>query len=203
MSFKSNLSAPLAAACCALAVSVGIAKADSIFDIQGTFSTGLGGTLSGTLTIDVTAPGSVTAIDAVYSGTPRFHYTVLIGSDPIQGRWQVIARDVALNHVQVSFSTPPIVPPALGTLVDFNGGPILAGSVICIGSVCPFPSTAGDPSGGITLVPGPSGCRTARPDLGERRPSRLVATAAEKCLSFRRNAHVVCGSHRLPNNRDL
>jgi hypothetical protein len=155
MSFKSNLSAALAAACCALAVSVGIAKADSIFDIQGTFSTGLGGTLSGTLTIDVTAPGSVTAIDAVYSGTPRFHYTVLIGSDPIQGGWQVIARDVALNFVQVGFSTPPIVPPALGTLVDFNGGPILAGSVICHGSVCPFPGTAGNPSGSITLVPGP------------------------------------------------
>src|SRR5262245_23469272 len=28
---------------------------------------------------------------------------------------------------------------------------------------------------------------TSRPDLGERRSSRLVATAAEDCLSFRRN----------------
>jgi hypothetical protein len=32
-------------------------------------------------------------------------------------------------------------------------------------------------------------CWTARPDLGGRWPSRLVATAAENRLSFRRNPH--------------
>jgi hypothetical protein len=47
-------------------------------------------------------------------------------------------------------------------------------------------------------------CWPARPDLGDRRPSRLVATAEEDRLRFRRKpAHVVCGSQRLPNNRDL
>ena len=41
-------------------------------------------------------------------------------------------------------------------------------------------------------------------DLGERWPSRLVATAAENRLNFRRNPHtLVCGSQRLPNNRDF
>src|SRR5215510_3821488 len=40
-------------------------------------------------------------------------------------------------------------------------------------------------------------CWLSRPDLGERWPSRLVATAAEERLSFRRT-HVVCGSQRLP-----
>ena len=41
--------------------------------------------------------------------------------------------------------------------------------------------------------------------LGERWPSWLVATAAENRLSIRaaQFAHVVCGSQRLPNNRDL
>jgi hypothetical protein len=44
--------------------------------------------------------------------------------------------------------------------------------------------------------------RFARPDFGERRIFRLVATTAEDCLSFQ-SAHVVCGSQRLPNNRDF
>src|SRR5262249_11390310 len=44
-------------------------------------------------------------------------------------------------------------------------------------------------------------CWTSRPDLGERWPSRLVATAAaEKRLNIRRRnpQHVVRGSQRLP-----
>jgi hypothetical protein len=39
--------------------------------------------------------------------------------------------------------------------------------------------------------------------IGGRWPSRLVATAAENRLNPRRNAHVVRGSQRLPNNRDF
>jgi hypothetical protein len=42
----------------------------------------------------------------------------------------------------------------------------------------------------------------SRPDLGERWPSRLVATAAENRLStFRATLTRRCGSQRLPNNR--
>jgi hypothetical protein len=41
-------------------------------------------------------------------------------------------------------------------------------------------------------------------DLGELWPSRLVATAEEDRLKRPAQfAHVVCGSQRLPNNRDL
>jgi hypothetical protein len=39
--------------------------------------------------------------------------------------------------------------------------------------------------------------------IGERWSSRLVATASENRLNPRRNAHVVRGSQRLPNNRDF
>jgi len=48
-------------------------------------------------------------------------------------------------------------------------------------------------------------CWPSRPDPCWRWPSRLVATAAENRLSLRRAqpAHVVCGSQRLPNSRDL
>src|SRR5215471_2350058 len=53
IAMKLKLSAALAAACCALALSVGTARADSVFDLSGTFFGALGGTLSGTLTIDV------------------------------------------------------------------------------------------------------------------------------------------------------
>jgi hypothetical protein len=40
-------------------------------------------------------------------------------------------------------------------------------------------------------------------DLGERWPSRLVATAAEDRLSFRRNAHVVCGKPPIAEQSHL
>jgi hypothetical protein len=88
MTSKSKLSGALAAACCALALSVGAARADTIrtFDISGTFSTGLGGTLSGTLTIDVTAPGTVTGINASYSLDPTIPISRVAESFPNSGR---------------------------------------------------------------------------------------------------------------------
>src|SRR5262249_29468188 len=106
MSFRSKLSAALAAACCALALSIGVAKADSVFDLSGTFSGGAGGMLSGTITIDVTAPGSVTAINALYSIGLGFPYNVITGSFAFPGGWQVIARDVAFETLLVNFSAP-------------------------------------------------------------------------------------------------
>ena len=44
----------------------------------------------------------------------------------------------------------------------------------------------------------------SRPNLGERWPSRLVATAAEDRLSVRRNSHTLfsVATQRLPNHRD-
>jgi hypothetical protein len=162
MTSKSKLSAALAAACCALALSVGAARADTIrtFDISGTFSTGLGGTLSGTLTIDVTAPGTVTGINASYSLDSTIPISRVAESFPIQGGWHVLADAGGPENItSLNFSTPPIVPPALGTLVDFNGGQILGFSAFgpsfiqC--GVCGPPGEAGGLSGSITAVPGP------------------------------------------------
>jgi hypothetical protein len=143
---KSKLSTALAAAGCVLALSVGAAKAD-LFDISGTFATGLGGTLSGTLDINVTAPGSVTGINAHYSlslglaGLLEFDFVDLShASDPqfaFEGGWLVRALDHTGSRLDLAFSTPPIVPPTIGTLVGFNGGTILLGTVFCSKSFPP------------------------------------------------------------------
>src|SRR5262245_35212408 len=101
------------------------------------------------------------------------------------GAWQqdLIAFYPGGANLVLNFTTTNVVPCGLdmcGTLVGFQGGIILSGSV---GGV--------DPSryglfGTITPqgVPGPvAGAGLPGPDLGERRPSRLVVTAAEDRLS--------------------
>src|SRR5262245_24241207 len=54
----------------------------------------------------------------------------------------------------------------------------------------------------VSEVPRPvAGCRTPRPDLGERWPSRLVATAAENRLNIPAQPHTRrCGPEQVPNN---
>jgi hypothetical protein len=128
---RSKLSMALAAAGCALVLSVGAAKADTIqtFDLlSGTLSGPLGGTLSGTLTIDVAAPGSVTGILAVYKSADnslQLSFPQLSHSFANVGGWDVGAQDVSGTFfLDFEFTTPPIAPPSLslGTLVGFNGG---------------------------------------------------------------------------------
>jgi hypothetical protein len=157
---KAKLSVALAAAGFALALGVGAAKAD-LFDISGTFTTGLGGTLSGTLDINVTAPGSVTGINAHYSdlaGLLELDFVALAINDPqfpFEGGWLVNASDHQGNRLDIAFNTPLSVPPALGTLVGFNGGTIVLGTVFCQPDFCTvFPSGL---TGSITphSVPGP------------------------------------------------
>ena len=77
---------------------------------------------------------------SLHPGSDRpIHPITNDGEDPclsIEAGWQVIADNgpggpgdtVLVNF----FSTPPTVPPALGTLVDFNGGQILGGSIQCL-----------------------------------------------------------------------
>ena len=168
---KSKLSAALAAAGCVLALSIGAAKAD-LFDISGTFTTGLGGTISGTLDINVTAPGSVTGINAHYMGPAGLEYDFVDlaleggGRPPAQfafeGGWLVNARDHTGSRLELAFSTPLIVPPGLGTLVGFNGGTFVLGAVFCSGSQPPCLGSGGSEeatglTGSITPhgVPGP------------------------------------------------
>ena len=111
---KSKPSAALAAASCVLAMTVGAAKAD-LFDISGTFASGALGTLSGTLTVDVTA-GSVTAIDAIYSTSVvgPLHFTNLISSHPAVNALIIEARDAPMDLLEFAFFN------TTGTLVGFN-----------------------------------------------------------------------------------
>ena len=120
---KSKISATLAAVSCVLAFTVSAAKAD-LFDISGTFITHAGGTLSGTITINVTAPGTVTAINAHYSGPlGSLDFTQLNGQGAAPLGWQVSATSAGNDGLLMSFRTP-LAPPGLGTLVGFNGGAI-------------------------------------------------------------------------------
>ena len=121
MSLKSKLSTALGAIWCALALNVGAAKADT-FDISGTFAGGAGGTLSGTLTIDVTT-GSVTGIAADYFvNGMQLTFPKINTQNAVPGGWLVTSNSnpfaLPLGHVlEFEFTTPPIVPPTLGTLV--------------------------------------------------------------------------------------
>jgi hypothetical protein len=60
-------------------------------------------------------------------------------------------------------------------------------------------------AGSISVVPGPiARCGPSRPDLGKRWPSRLVATAEEDRLSFRRNPNTSLGAaSTMPLQRSL
>jgi hypothetical protein len=159
---KTKLTTALAAAGCLLGLSIGAAKAD-LFDISGTFTTGGGGTLSGTLDINVTAPGLLTGINAHYrlnlglAGLLEIDFTNIDSqrASTGPGGWFVVAKDdIANNSLGFEFTTPPVVPPTAGTLVGFNGGTILNGAIFCL-------SGCGDNTGGLTGsitphgVPGP------------------------------------------------
>ena len=130
MSFKSKLSMALAAALCALALSVGTAKADTIttFDLSGTFAGGAGGTLSGTVTIDLTrlSPPIVNtpttdvflAADISYSGALSVGPFTNTGLQEFCGCFgQFFVGDINTNQLSIIYSIPP--PPNL-----YVGGPI-------------------------------------------------------------------------------
>jgi hypothetical protein len=152
---KSRISAALAAASCVLTLSVGGAKAD-LFDISGTFTAGAGGTVTGTLDINVSA-GSVTGVNAHYSGAPgSFDFTQLTSSQPFaQGTWGVFTQDAGNDNLVIFFTTPLSPPGAPGTLVGFNGGTITNGLFSCAPGGCGV--TASFLTGSITahVVPGP------------------------------------------------
>jgi hypothetical protein len=162
----------LAAACCALALSVGVAKADSVFDVQGTIEAPDTGSISGTLTINVTA-GSVTAINVTVDGLgDQFAFTDVQSSFPFGPQWRVTSMISEFSGGLELFLTLTlnIETPRAGqgnpSLVGFRGGSI-------------------DGTIDAELV-NPS-C------LSERWSSRLVAKASEKSPEHQAQAvHVVC-----------
>jgi hypothetical protein len=132
----------------------GAAKADTIFDVSGTYPSS--GTFFGTLNIDVTA-GKITAADITVSGLGEFN--VIVGSAPccptLFLEWDLIVHNAAGDETLLAFTTPQVPPPA--SLVGFNGGPIIFGatSVVC-GPNC-LRTVATGFTGSITpaAVPGP------------------------------------------------
>ena len=127
-------------AACALLLSVGVAQADVIttqaFDVFTTFNVSgqySGGSLPpntffGPLTVDVTL-GIPVALDLTVTNVGFGHFTLdNFSAPPVPGGVSISASNFA-THLNFQFTTPPIMPPALGTLVGFNGGEIFAGEI--------------------------------------------------------------------------
>jgi LPXTG-motif cell wall-anchored protein len=157
---RSKLTKMAAAVGCALALSVGAAKAATIetFDLSGTFAGGAGGTLSGTITINVTelpGPGIpntpptelIPAIDVNYSGPLIPHpgpFNIVV--QVIFGT-QMFAEDINGNELSIIFPTPGPPP--------FVGAPITDGFInLCNVFGCNL-AVASSLSGTITQTPIP------------------------------------------------
>jgi hypothetical protein len=161
MTFKSKLTTALAATLCALALSVGAAKADTIttFDLSGTFAGGAGGTLSGTITFNVTKLANpianvpttdvIPAADINYSGVLSVGPFTNSGLQEFCGCFgQLFLGDINTNQLSIIFPLPP--PPNL-----YVGGPITDGFVnLCNVFGCAT-GIANELSGSLTPVPGP------------------------------------------------
>ena len=162
MSFKSKLSTVLAATLCALALSIGAAKADTIttFDLSGTFAGGQGGTLSGTITLNVTKLASdlvtnlvpptviIPAVDVNYSGAlPVGPFT--IAEEVIYGA-QIFVQDAQGNELSIIFPAPA------PSSQLFAGGPITNGFInLCQNMLFGCDNGVANSLTGSLTVPGP------------------------------------------------
>jgi len=113
-------------AACALLLSVGVAQADVIttqaFDVFTTFN--VSGQYSGG-----SLPPIPVALDLTVTNVGFGHFTLdNFSAPPVPGGVSISASNFA-THLNFQFTTPPIMPPALGTLVGFNGGEIFAGEI--------------------------------------------------------------------------
>jgi hypothetical protein len=163
---KPKISAVLAVGSCLLAIGVGAARADTVFDLTGTFTTGGGGTLGGTMTIDTSA-GSVSGINAIYSfpvGSNQLTFTQVTLQTAFSNVFQVNAQDSALDILEMFFTTPPVANPT--TLVGFTGGQfgipgqVTGGVIACAppptgGCVTPPTTLTGSITPHTAEVPGP------------------------------------------------
>jgi hypothetical protein len=151
---KSKVITALAAASCALTMTIGAARADTVFDLTGTFTTGAGGTLGGTITIDTSA-GSVSGINAIYSppvGGNQLTFTQVTLQTAFPGLFQVNAQDSTSDTLDMVFTTPPVVAPTLATLVGFTGGQFGIPGQVSGGVIFCSPTTGGCTTNPSTLT---------------------------------------------------
>jgi hypothetical protein len=135
---KSKLGTALAAAGCALALPIGGAHAETVFDVSATFeSTGSfacpGCMLGGTITIDttsVTNPGIVSANVTISGETPSVGpFTIPFLSFPLGILQQVNILDAAnLNNQAVLF----LFNPGASSFFGYNGGPMCSPADPCV-----------------------------------------------------------------------
>jgi len=182
-----------------MALSLGVAKA-STFDVSAMYSshnvggvpTPPGGTVSGTLDIDLTA-GTITGVDIIFQGSVVGEFQVLTlsfggalppGNIPA---WTIHAFDLSLTtELIMDFSTPqapPAIPPS-GSLVGFNGGTIFLGQVQIPGGCGPMcdeiltDTNVGAITPHVASVPGPI--------VGAGLPGLILAGAGLLALARRR-----------------
>ncbi len=135
----------LAAMCFQLAALMpALARADTIttFNVAGALSPS--GTLSGKLSVDVTA-GSITSVSLTFPALATFN--VLTMSGTFVTGWAIDAENSASDLLFLPFTTTPTP----GSLVGFEGGAIPGGEVLSATDQVLFTI----PSGSITPVPEP------------------------------------------------
>jgi PEP-CTERM motif len=134
------------------------AKADTVFDVSGMAeNTSLGSEgscaageicpFSGTLTVNVTAPGTIDGLDITFPSLPVFDTvgdSVAIGSN-----WEILSPNSNDDELYLEFTTTPTP----GSLVGFTGGTIVGVLVFDPNIVEPAYDNF---TGTVTPVPEPS-----------------------------------------------
>jgi hypothetical protein len=157
---KSKMSLSAAAATFALIASVGIAKADTTFDISGTFAeTAPGTTISGMISIN-TVTGVVDAVPApniTYSAGSPGPFTLLVASfsESAPAEWGIFVGNPSGAFVRIDFTTPLVSPPNPGSLVGFNGGTIVSGLIFNSADQIVAQELSGSIVPHVASVPGP------------------------------------------------